>query len=88
VTDRMLVIPRKKRRMRCPAENMKTPYGLEVIESHLTDTLPKGRSFLSLPPAVRGNSVPCALLPLIAKARFSSPKVRLPVAFSLFIKVG
>jgi CRP/FNR family cyclic AMP-dependent transcriptional regulator len=51
VTDRMLVIPRKKRRMRSPTENTKTPYGLEVIENYLTYP-PKDHLFRSLPQAV------------------------------------
>jgi CRP/FNR family transcriptional regulator len=49
----MLVIPRKKRRMRRPTENMKTPYGLEVIENGLTYPLPKERLFRNLPHSVR-----------------------------------
>jgi CRP/FNR family transcriptional regulator, cyclic AMP receptor protein len=53
VTDRLLVIPRKKRRMRSPMENMKTPYGLEVIENCLTYPLPRDHLFPSLPQAVR-----------------------------------
>jgi CRP/FNR family transcriptional regulator, cyclic AMP receptor protein len=54
VTDRMLVIPRKKkRRMRSPTENMKTAYGLEVVENHITYPLPKDRLFSNLPQAVR-----------------------------------
>lgn len=53
MNDRMLVIPRKKRRMRSPTENRQTPYGLEVIENCLTDPLPKERLFGNLPQAVR-----------------------------------
>jgi CRP/FNR family cyclic AMP-dependent transcriptional regulator len=53
VTDRMLVIPRKKRRMRSPTERVKTPYGLEVVENYLTYPLPKDRLFRNLPQAVR-----------------------------------
>ncbi len=53
MTDRMLVIPRKKRRMRSPTENMKTPYGLEVVENHIPYPLPKDRLFRNLPQAVR-----------------------------------
>ncbi len=53
MTDRMLVIPRKKRRMTRPTESMRTPYGLEVIENHLTYALPKDYLFRSLPQAVR-----------------------------------
>src|ERR1700737_5475585 len=49
----MLVIPRKKRRMRSPAERVKTPYGLEVVENYLTYPLPKDRLFRNLPQAVR-----------------------------------
>src|SRR5438552_14994934 len=53
VTDRMLVIPRKKRRMRSPTEKVKTPYGLEVVENHIPYPLPKDRLFRNLPQAVR-----------------------------------
>jgi CRP/FNR family transcriptional regulator, cyclic AMP receptor protein len=53
VTDRMLVIPRKKRRMRSLTENTKTPYGLEVVENCLTHPLPKDRLFCNLPQAVQ-----------------------------------
>ena len=53
MTDRMLVIPRNKRRMRSPTENMKTPYGLEVVENSLTYPLAKDRLFCNLPQAVR-----------------------------------
>ena len=53
MTDRMLVIPRKKRRMSSPTENMKTAYGLEVVENHITYQLAKNRLFSNLPQAVR-----------------------------------
>ena len=52
MTDRMLVIPRKKRRMRSPTENMKTPYGQEVVENHITYP-PKDRLVCNLPQALR-----------------------------------
>jgi CRP-like cAMP-binding protein len=53
VTDRMLVIPRKKQRMRSLTESMKTPYGLEVVENCLTHPLPKDRLFCNLPQAMQ-----------------------------------
>jgi CRP/FNR family transcriptional regulator, cyclic AMP receptor protein len=53
MADRMLVIPRKKRRIRSLTENMKTPYGLEVVENCLTHPPPKDRLFCNLPQAVQ-----------------------------------
>ena len=53
MADRMIVIPRKKRRIRSLTENMKTPYGLEVVENCLTHPLPKARLFCNLPQAVQ-----------------------------------
>jgi hypothetical protein len=53
VTDRTLVIPRKKHRIRSLTENMKTPYGLEVVENCLTYPPPKDRFFCNLPQAAR-----------------------------------
>lgn len=47
---RMRVIPKKKRRIMRPGEAMKTPYGLQVIESCLTCPLGKERLFCDLPP--------------------------------------
>jgi CRP/FNR family cyclic AMP-dependent transcriptional regulator len=53
VTDRMLVIPRKKQRMSSLTENIKTPYGLEVVENCLTRPPPKDRLLCDLPQAVQ-----------------------------------
>jgi CRP-like cAMP-binding protein len=53
VIDRMFVIPRKKQRMRSLTENMKTPYGLEVVENCLTHPLPKDRLLCNLPQVVQ-----------------------------------
>jgi CRP/FNR family cyclic AMP-dependent transcriptional regulator len=46
---RVLVIPKKKRRIMRRSSNMKTPYGLQIIESCLTCPLVKDRIFCNLP---------------------------------------
>jgi CRP/FNR family cyclic AMP-dependent transcriptional regulator len=45
---RVRFIPRKKRRIMLPSDAMKTPYGLQVIESCLTCPLVKERIFCDL----------------------------------------
>ena len=49
---RVLVSRKKKRRIMLPDEPMKTPYGLQVIESCLTCPLVKDRVFCDLPQPV------------------------------------
>lgn len=49
---RVRVVPRKKRRIMQPETSMKTPYGLQVIESCLTCPLVKERVFCDLPQPV------------------------------------
>jgi CRP/FNR family transcriptional regulator, cyclic AMP receptor protein len=49
---RVRVIPKKKRRIMQPGDGMKTPYGLQVIESCLTCPLVKERIFCDLPQPV------------------------------------
>jgi CRP/FNR family cyclic AMP-dependent transcriptional regulator len=52
---RIRVISRKKRRIMPPADAMRTPYGLQVIESCLSCPMVKDRLFCNLPPgAVEG----------------------------------
>ena len=52
---RVRVVPRRKRRIMHPAEAMKTPYGLQIIESCLTCPLPRDRLLCDLPqPALEG----------------------------------
>jgi CRP/FNR family cyclic AMP-dependent transcriptional regulator len=46
---RVRVIPKKKRRIMQPGTTMKTPYGLQIIESCLTYPLVKERIFCDLP---------------------------------------
>jgi CRP/FNR family cyclic AMP-dependent transcriptional regulator len=46
---RLRVIPKKKRRIMQPGTTVKTPYGLQVIESCLTCPLVKERIFCDLP---------------------------------------
>ncbi len=46
---RVRVMPKKKRRIIRPAETMKTPYGLQVIESCLSCPLRQDRIFCDLP---------------------------------------
>src|SRR5713101_2344217 len=46
---RLRVIPKKKRRIIRPAGTMKTPYGLQVIESCLSCPLRQDRIFCDLP---------------------------------------
>ena len=46
---RLRVIPKKKRRIIRPGETMKTPYGLQVIESCLSCPLRQDRIFCDLP---------------------------------------
>lgn len=52
MTCRVRVIPKKKRRIMQPGDGMKTPYGLQVIESCLTCPLVKERIFCDLPQPV------------------------------------
>ena len=47
---RIRVIPKKRRRIMRVAKAMKTPYGLQVIESCLTCPMMKDRLFCNLPP--------------------------------------
>src|SRR5579862_8895308 len=47
---RILVIPKKKRRMMQVPNLMKTPYGLQIIESCLTCPIMKDRFFCNLSP--------------------------------------
>ena len=47
---RIRVIPRKRQRIMLVAKAMKTPYGLQVIESCLTCPMMKDRLFCNLPP--------------------------------------
>ncbi len=47
---RIRVIPKKRRRIMLVAKAMKTPYGLQVIESCLTCPMMKDRLFCNLPP--------------------------------------
>jgi CRP/FNR family transcriptional regulator, cyclic AMP receptor protein len=49
---RVRVIPKKKRRIMQPGANMKTPYGLQIIEDCLTCPLVKERIFCDLPQPV------------------------------------
>lgn len=52
---RLRVVPKKKRRIIREAKSMKTPYGLQVIESCLTCPMFKERLFCNLPqPALEG----------------------------------
>src|SRR5208282_4119592 len=52
MTCRVRVITKKKRRIMQPGDGMKTPYGLQVIESCLTCPLVKERIFCDLPQPV------------------------------------
>src|ERR1700681_4110789 len=55
MAHRIRVISRKKHRIMPSAESMKTPYGLQVIESCLSCPMLKDRLFCNLPPgAVEG----------------------------------
>jgi CRP/FNR family transcriptional regulator, cyclic AMP receptor protein len=47
---RIHIIPKKRRRIMWVAKAMKTPYGLQVIESCLTCPMMKDRLFCNLPP--------------------------------------
>lgn len=47
---RIHIIPKKRRRIIWVAKAMKTPYGLQVIESCLTCPMMKDRLFCNLPP--------------------------------------
>jgi CRP/FNR family transcriptional regulator, cyclic AMP receptor protein len=47
---RIHVIPKKKQRIMQVSDAMKTPYGLQVVESCLTCPLTKDRLFCNLPP--------------------------------------
>ena len=48
MANRVLVIPKKKRRIILPNPPMKTPYGLEIIESCLSCPIAKDRLFCDL----------------------------------------
>jgi len=52
MTDRMLVIPRKRRRATGPVESA-TTYGLEVVENYITHSPPKQRLFCDFSPAAQ-----------------------------------
>ncbi len=47
---RLCIVPKKKRRIMRPENNMRAPYGLEIIESCLTCPLREDRLFCDLPP--------------------------------------
>lgn len=49
---RVIVIPKRKRRIMQPGANMKAPYGLQIIESCLTCPLVRDRIFCDLPQPV------------------------------------
>jgi CRP/FNR family transcriptional regulator, cyclic AMP receptor protein len=52
VSGRVVIIPRKKRRIMRTGKSMKTPYGLQVIEDCITCPLLKDRVFCNLPKPV------------------------------------